>query len=127
MESIINAGIYDETKTFIQKYIQSSVLTKETQDMFIFLYNTLTPDNALEVYKKVSSLYQQDVMNMKWELSMSIWKYSSIGFITGGIVNLAAYIGLRYYPTDPDLKTLEIGSTAIMFLSGIVFMAGGFS
>lgn len=126
MELIINEGIMQETKSFIQQHINKELLSKSTQDMFIFLYNTITPENANEYFNKVNSIYQQEVFKMKMDISMGIWEYAVPIFIFSSIVNIGSYIVSKYQPYI-EVESIQTGSAIMMGLSGIAIFAAVFA
>ncbi len=125
MEAIINNNNYQLTKTLIETKINYEGLSQSSKDTFVTLYNSLTPENAQNIYTQVTTLYDKDVFNMKWQLSVSMWKYSSAGFLISGIINLGAYVGLQYYPNNNILKNTYKVSAIWLLICVSIFMGAG--
>lgn len=126
MDIINNDKIYQLTKNFIQNKIHLDIFSDASKDLLISYYNTITPENAHEIYGEVTKLYSNELNKMHWEVSCMFWKYSSIGFLISGVSYGISHVGLKYYPNS-IFKDINVSGAIGMFVSGIMFFSAGFT
>jgi hypothetical protein len=127
MEIINNDKIYQLTKNFIQNKINLDIFSDTSKDLLISYYNTITPENAQEIYEKVTTLYRTELNKMHWEVSCMFWRYSSIGFLISGVSYGISHVGLKYHPNNSTFENINVLGAIGMIVSGIAFFSAGFN
>ena len=83
MDQIISDQYYDDTRTFIQKHINSAILSDEAKQKFTDYYQALTVDNAKSIYNQVSALYSEAVNTNVRAFNYAHFKFAVYVILSG--------------------------------------------
>lgn len=122
MQQIINTNLYRETQQFIYQHIREPFLSDATRNKLVDLYNTLTIDNAGQVYNQAKYLYllaQNEAMKPWLDFRKQMMYDCWLILAFCGIIFLLAWFA-EYIVRIKDSKIIEaaqVVTACILFLA----------
>ncbi len=107
MELVTRDKVFADTQRFIQSV--SHDLPEAIGNQLGSMYESLTVENAADIYDRANDLVDGYYKAQKRELNMGAFKVSSGVILTGLFVWGAGWLGNRYLDRDADDESFEWG------------------
>ncbi len=96
MDVIIANRDCNNARNFIEKHISTHFLTKENISQMTTLYNSITAENAKEVYGKASDIFYEAVRINRHNFNIQWLRFFGAFFLISGGICLTGFLAERY-------------------------------
>ena len=121
MDQLISDQYYDKTRAFIQEHAKATFLSEEIQNKLIELYNTLTIENAKQIYESATTLYYDAARENMRQFNLSCFKFAGTGILMGSGISLVGYLGTKF--TDKDCVSHKVFDYTMKGGGGVILLS----